>query len=117
MRSNRVFLQHIREEIRFLLRETHGLTFDEFIRDEVLKRACARSFEIIGEAAKNLTPGFRKKHKQIEWRKIAGFRDKLIHQYFGIRWDILWNVITVNLPDLRRQVEKLLEEKSKRRNE
>ena len=111
MRSNKVFLQHIQDEINFLLRETRGLTFGEFMNDEVLKRACARSFEIIGEAAKNVTPEFRKKHKQIEWKKIAGFRDKLIHQYFGIRWEILWNVITAALPELRRQVEELLEEK------
>ena len=111
MRSNKVFLLHIQDEIKFLLRETRRLTFDEFMSDEVLKRACARSFEIIGEAAKNVTPEFRKKHKQIEWRKMAGFRDKLIHQYFGIRWDVLWNVIKANLPDLGRQVEELLEEK------
>jgi uncharacterized protein with HEPN domain len=112
MRSNKVFLQHIRDEIHFLLRETDRLTFAEFMSDEVLKRACTRSFEIIGEAAKNLTPEFRKRHKQIQWREIAGFRDRLIHQYFGIRWDVLWNVITAILPDLRRQVEDLLEEGS-----
>jgi len=110
MRSNKVFLHHILDEINFLLRETHGLTFDEFMSDEVLKRACARSFEIIGEAAKNVTPGFRKKHKQIEWRKIAGFRDKLIHHYFGIKWPILWDVIAARLPDLKATIAELLEE-------
>ena len=110
MRSNKVFLQHIQDEINFLLRETRGLTFDELMNDEVLKRACARSFEIIGEAAKNVTPEFRKKHKQIEWKKMAGFRDKLIHHYFGIRWEIMWDVITASLPDLGRQIEKMLEE-------
>ena len=110
MKSNKVFLKHVQDEINFVLGETRALSFDEFMNDEVLKRACARSFEIIGEAAKNVTPEFRKKHKQIEWKKMAGFRDKLIHHYFGIRWEIMWDVITASLSDLGRQIEKMLEE-------
>jgi uncharacterized protein with HEPN domain len=75
------------------------------MKNEVLKRACSRSLEIIGEAVKNLSPGF-----DIEWKKIAGLRDKIIHYYFGVNWDILWDVIKRRIPTLKGQVENILKE-------
>jgi uncharacterized protein with HEPN domain len=104
MKSDEVFLRHILEEINFLMQNTRNLSFDDFGRDEVLKRACARSFEIIGEAAKNTSAEFRKKHKDVDWKGIAGLRDKLIHKYFGVNWNILWDVIRERLPELKSQV-------------
>jgi len=98
MKSAKVYLGHVRDEIDFVLQATNALTYEKFIQDEPLKRACVRSLEIIGEAVKNLPVEYKKKHKQIEWKKIAGFRDKLIHNYFGVDWRILWNVITEKLP-------------------
>lgn len=108
MKHEEPFLKHILDEISFLLKETNGLRFEEFIQNEVLKRACSRSFEIIGEATKNLPADFKKKHKDIEWKKISGLRDKIIHYYFGVNWDILWDVIKKRLPGLKRQIEKIL---------
>ncbi len=64
MRPNRVFLMHIFDEIKFLMKETEGIGFEEFIENEVLKRACTRSLEIIGEAVKNLSTDFKKNHKR-----------------------------------------------------
>lgn len=62
----------------------------------------------MGEAVKNLPPDFRRKHRGIEWKKIAGFRDRLIHGYFGVNWDILWNVLKEKVPALKSQIEDLL---------
>lgn len=87
------FLKHILDETTFLLKETEDITFDAFIKDELLKRGCTRSLEIIGEAAKNLSLEFKKRHKDIAWKEMAGIRDKIIHYYFGINWDIVWSVI------------------------
>ncbi len=109
MKHNQVFLKHILDEIEFLTRETEGKTFEEFIKNEILKRACSRSLEIIGEAVKNLSPDFKKQYKEIEWKKISGLRDKMIHGYFGVNWDIVWDVIRNQIPKLREQVESILE--------
>ncbi len=74
-----------------------------------MKRACSRSLEIIGEAVKNLSPDFKKRYKETEWKKISGLRDKMIHGYFGVNWDIVWDVIRNQIPKLREQVESILE--------
>lgn len=81
----------------------------------VLKRACSRSLEIIGEAVKNLSPDFRKRYKQIEWQKIAGLRDKIIHYYFGVNWDILWDVIKKRIPKFKIRLERILAEVEKQK--
>ncbi len=111
MKSNEVFLRHVLDEITFLLEHTRGLSFDDFTEGAVLKRACARSFEIMGEAVKNISSDFKRKRKEIDWKNIAGMRDKLIHQYFGVNWNILWDVIKEKLPGLKVQLEKILERK------
>lgn len=108
MKHEKVFLEHILEEIIFLLEKTDGLSFQEFVKDEVLKRACSRSLEIIGEAVKNLSGDFKRKHKDVEWKKISGLRDKIIHVYFGVNWDILWDVIKNRLPTLKVRIENML---------
>ena len=107
MKSDSEYLKHILDEIHFVMQETKGLTFSDFMNNEMLKRACTRSLEIIGEAAKNLSPEFRKKHKEIEWKKLAGMRDKIIHFYFGVNWDIVWDVIEKRLPELKSKIESI----------
>lgn len=111
MKSNEVFLRHVLDEITFLLEHTRSLSFDDLMEDAVLQRACARSFEIMGEAVKNLSSDFRRKHKEVDWKNVAGMRDKLIHQYFGVNWNILWNVIKEKLPGVQIHLEKILERK------
>jgi uncharacterized protein with HEPN domain len=108
MKHEQIFLKHILDEINFLIKESGNIEYEEFMKNEILKRASSRSLEIIGEAVKNLPPDFKKKYKEIEWKKIAGLRDKIIHYYFGVNWDILWDVIRNQLPKLKEQVEKIL---------
>jgi uncharacterized protein with HEPN domain len=109
MKHNQVFLRHILDEITFLIKETEGIKFEEFIKNEILKRACSRSLEIIGEAVKNLSLDFKKQHKDIEWKKISGLRDRMIHGYFGVNWDIVWDVMRNQIPKLKVQVENILD--------
>lgn len=105
---DRFYLEHILEEIRFLRTHCAVPSSQSFEADEVLSRAAARSLEIIGEAAKNVSEGLRTKRPDIPWRKMAGLRDVLIHSYFGINWDIVWDVITVKLPELESDLALLL---------
>jgi uncharacterized protein with HEPN domain len=116
MKTDKIFLKHILDEIKFLQKETKGLTFEQFMENDLLKKACTRSLEIIGEAVKNLSPDFRKRHRDIEWKKIAGMRDKIIHFYFGVNWDIVWDVIEKRIPKLKEQIEGIIEVKKNGRN-
>lgn len=72
----------------------------EFIQNETLKRAYVRSIEVVGEAVKQLPDGLRQKYKTIEWRAVAGMRDRLIHNYFGVDYDIVWDVVVNKIPEL-----------------
>jgi len=110
MRHEQVFLRHIVEESNFLMKEAENMGFEEFMKNEILKRACSRSLEIVGEAVKNLPADFKKRYREIEWKKIAGLRDKMIHGYFGVNWDIVWDVIKNQIPKLKEQVENILDE-------
>ena len=101
-------LRHALDEIEYLMSRAQGLNKDEFIHDETLKRAFVRSIEIIGEAAKKTHDDFKQKYAHIEWRAMAGMRDKLIHDYFGVDYDIVWDVVINKLPGLRQEVEQVL---------
>ena len=93
-------IKHILEETAFILNHTENLTREEYLMDEVLCRASIRSLEIVGEATKKLSNDFKNEHSQIEWKKIAGTRDKLIHDYYGIDYDIVWDIITSKIMEL-----------------
>ncbi|MFC1764074.1 DUF86 domain-containing protein [Planctomycetota bacterium] len=98
------YLRHILDEIAFVEGELVGLTKEEFLHSETLKRSFVRSLEIIGEAAKKISPGFRERYPDIEWRKITGMRDHLIHNYLGVDYHIVWDVAMNKLPQLKHQV-------------
>jgi uncharacterized protein with HEPN domain len=107
-RSVREYLLHILDETNYLLDETQGLDKDTFLLDETLKRAFVRSLEIIGEAAKHIPDDVRQQYAQIEWRAIAGMRDRLIHGYFGVDYEIVWDVIQNKVPELQREITGML---------
>ncbi len=94
------YLQHILAETAYLRKSSHSLEKAAFVQDETLKRAYVRSIEVIGEAVKQIPDSLRQTHPGIEWRAIAGMRDRLIHGYFGIDYDIVWDVITNKIPAL-----------------
>ena len=94
------YLRHILDETEYLEARLRDLSKSDFLNDETLKRAFVRSLEIIGEAAKK-TP-------DVEWRAMAGMRDKLVHDYFGVDYDIVWDVVVNKIPVLRQQIEEIL---------
>ena len=110
MKDDKVYIRHILDEVNFIIKESKDLYYEELIKNEILKRAFVRSLEIIGEASKNLSKNFREKHSNIEWRELSGLRDKLIHYYFGIKWDRVWDVIKKVIPEIEDKLKKILEE-------
>ena len=85
---------------------------DAFIRDELLQVWAVHHIQIIGEAAAKFSSAFRKKHSPVLWEDIVSMRNVLIHQYFGIDMDQIWDTVTSDLPILKKQIEKILEELS-----
>jgi len=98
--SNLELVRHILTETTFIIQHTDKKTQEQVIEDEVLCRAVVRSIEIIGVASKKIDEEFKAANKHIEWKKMAGARDKLIHDYFGIDYDIVWDIIQNKIPNL-----------------
>jgi uncharacterized protein with HEPN domain len=93
-------IKHILEETSFILNHTKNLSREDYLSDEVLCRDSIRSIEIIGEATKKLSDEFKSNHSSIEWKKIADTRDRLIHDYYGIDYDIVWDILTTKIKEL-----------------
>jgi len=110
LKDDKAFIRHILDEVDFIVEKSKDLEFEELIKNEVLKRAFARSLEIIGEATKNISEEFKEKHTGIEWKELAGLRDKLIHHYFGLNWVRVWDVIRNLIPKLREQIQYILKD-------
>lgn len=107
------YVKHIRDECSFILSAiTPNTTKEEFLHDETLKRAIVRSLEIIGEASKKIPADFKLKWNSISWKNMSGMRDRLIHDYIGINYMIVWDVVRNKIPELNDQIVKLLEEDS-----
>jgi uncharacterized protein with HEPN domain len=84
------------------------LSYEEFLNDIKTQDAVVRNLEIIGEAIKNISKGLKKKYPQIPWKDLSGVRDKLIHHYFGVNLDIVWNIVKEELPEVLLQLEEIL---------
>jgi uncharacterized protein with HEPN domain len=110
--SSLEYLQHILDETAYLIGRAKGLNKNEFIQDETLKRAFVRSLEIIGEATKNVSVELRQKYSHIDWRAMAGMRDRLIHRYFGIDYDIVWDVVINKVPLLQQEIQQIIQNES-----
>jgi uncharacterized protein with HEPN domain len=102
------YLRHILDETAFLANRFDGVSKEEFLNDETLKRASVRSLEIIGEAVKKLPDDFRSGYPALDWRAIAGMRDRLIHDYLGVDYDIVWDVVQNKAPALATAIREIV---------
>ena len=107
-RDYKVYLEDILEAIRKIRRYTERLSLETFAEDEKTIDAVARNLEIIGEAIKKIPEEIRAKNPAIEWKKVAGLRDILIHEYFGLNSEIIWDVIQNKLPALEREIRSII---------
>lgn len=106
------FLRHIKDECTYIISVTEDLAFETFIQNETLKRAVIRSLEIIGEASKKIPTDFKSKYSHIEWKSMAGLRDRLIHDYFGVNYAIVWDVAKNKIPVLDKYLLTILNNKN-----
>lgn len=109
MKDDLVYLQHILDEIEYLNSLRSTISYDDLLNDTTTEHAVTRSLEIIGEAAKNVPVKIRKENPGIPWKFMAGIRDKVIHGYFAINYEIVWNVIQQKLPELEPEIRSLLD--------
>ena len=110
MREPTIYLKDILEAIEAIERFTEGIDFETFCQDDMRSSAVIRKFEIIGEAAKHIPDPIKQKYPDIPWKSMAGFRDRLIHFYFGIKYDLVWETIQKELPRLKLRLKQVLQE-------
>ena len=107
MKDDRAYLQHIRDAIQQVRSYTQEGK-EPFLADRKSQDATVRNLEIIGEAVKKLSPRLRSTRPDVPWKRIAGMRDKMIHDYFGVDHRLVWDVVERELPKLLRVVEEFL---------
>jgi len=110
MRDPTLYLKDILNAIEAIERFTEGIDYEAFRQDDMRSSAVIRKFEIIGEAAKHIPDPIKQEYPDIPWRSMAGFRDRLIHFYFGIKYELVWETIRVELPRIKPKLKQILQE-------
>jgi uncharacterized protein with HEPN domain len=103
------FLHHILNECLYLIRESEENSYEDFLKNERLIRAVCRSLEIIGEAGSKIHPDLKQKYPLVSWREMNDIRNKIIHHYFGVDYDIVWDTIKKDIPELKDWIEIIIE--------
>ena len=112
-RDYKLFIKDLLECINKIEDFVGEMSFDEFMKDEKTKSAVVREIEVMGEAVKNVPSSIRERYKDIPWNQMAKTRDKIIHFYFGVDYEIVWRVIKERLPEIKPSLEKMLKEMEK----
>lgn len=107
-RNSNLLLQDIIDSGDRILRYTENMTFDEFVSNELVIDGVIRNFEIIGEAANRLTDDFKDKYQDIDWHRIRGFRNRIVHDYVGIDFEIVWRIKETMLPEMLSRIKEIL---------
>ncbi len=104
----KVFVEHILESISLIEDYTSQISKEDFFKSRQIQDAVMRRLEIIGEATKNISTEFKKEYPGIPWREIAGMRDVLIHEYFGVDLELTWTTVKENLPNLKQKLSQII---------
>lgn len=111
-RGSKLYLDDILNAIKKISSYTKSLSFDQFTEDEKTVDAVVRNLEVLGEAVKNIPETLKSKYGEVEWKKIAGVRDIMIHEYFGVDTEILWDIVQNKLPILSERIQKILKDQN-----
>ena len=112
-REIQLLLEDILEAAKKILSYTNGMSFDDFTNDNKTIDAVVRNFEIIGEAANRVPDNFKSDHPEIEWRRMTGLRNRIIHEYFGINYATVWKIKEENISELADFIQQAIDELNK----
>ncbi len=102
------YLRDIEDAIKRIQEYTRNLTWQEYIQDHKTQDAVVQNLQVIGEATKKLSNEFRQNTPEIHWKAMMGTRDRLLHHYFGVNQEIVWQIVQQDIPGLRHQIEKII---------
>jgi len=103
-----IFLKHILESIEWIEKDTEGMQKDDFLKNVPIQDAVIRRIEIVGEAIRNLPPDIKEENKDVSWQDIMDMRNKIIHEYFGVDLELVWEVVKKDTPELKKKIEEIL---------
>ncbi|MCK5283374.1 MAG: DUF86 domain-containing protein [Nanoarchaeota archaeon] len=109
MKDELVYLKHIMECIGRIESFMKGITKSKFLKDELIQSAVIRQIEVIGEAVKNLPLNFTSKYTAVPWKEIAGTRDKMVHHYFGVDLEFIFDIVKKDIPKLKKQIREIMD--------
>jgi len=107
-KDDSVYLRHVLDAICRIEEYTRGITHENFLRSHLRQDAVIRQIEVIGEAVKKLSPELKGRHPEIPWKDVAGMRDKLIHDYFGVDLDAVWDTVKKDIPPLKDEIREVI---------
>ena len=107
MKNDLVFIKHLLDGINSIEKFSRNLTKEKLSTDELRQFALIRAIEVLGEAARNISTELKKRYPEVEWKKMIGTRDKLIHHYFGVDNNVIWEIIITYLPILKKQIQSI----------
>ena len=110
-RDDYIYLKHILDAISRIEEYTYEIKYEDFMKNYLIQDGIIRQIQIIGEATKRLSEEIKSKHLDIPWKDITGMRDKLVHDYFGVDLDAVWDTVEKDVPEMKSKLKSIIENK------